>query len=670
MAHPLLTLALVAGLLPNTALAESGQTVDGRILVDHDFRFRLDVSGTHWRVLPERDIKVLVPDAVAGLMGRDGAYCGMIVEAAPGGTTESWSKALTDNLAVEDRQVEYRRTEPFQGTEAARSMTSGRINDVPMRFQHFIFLRSAHLYQLVCWGITSKINLEGDIFRSAIRGLTLTEGEIRARNAPLLRDAAGPGWRAEGGVFEHASCGFSLEPKAPWHVVTGTELHGMNNDAAGGMAHPHAYLVLLCERAAGVDKDAFLKTLRDNVKTNLGAEPGPGRTVKIHGQAVTIYPYSMEGDTPVTLYHGAFFHEGQAIQLQSWYIGSLAASGEAALPGAYAAIRLMSGPQRRASAADIRARLPHPNTVGSGFSERGGVYRDFVRQFVWETPKSGFWSTETGQTARQRNPNAGLFLEEEGAGLMGMIIVETLDSGVSPRDYHTNVVQVLGGSAQVASQAESITLNKRSALTSRIDATGSPPLTYHLVTQSEAGLGWRFVLWGLPANVADAGALIKDAVEGLVVHPKGLAASTRRSRTHRDHRMGYAFTSPFGPGDPEEIFPAEIRPIGSSAMFSDGQEMAAVFALSPGNGQQDEAWFTDLLTASITSKVEGKLGEKPSRSRTTMAGHDAQQLLWRVGEEQLTVLTFARDRTFYGLVVATRRPGLIAQAKAGFELLP
>ena len=66
-----LALALFSAVLP------AQQRSDGRVLVDEDYRFRLAVPPA-WKILAEDDIRVLVPDAVAGAFRGDGVYAGFI----------------------------------------------------------------------------------------------------------------------------------------------------------------------------------------------------------------------------------------------------------------------------------------------------------------------------------------------------------------------------------------------------------------------------------------------------------------------------------------------------------------------------------------------------------------------------------------------------------------
>lgn len=664
-------LIIVIGLLlaGPSALADTGQKVSGKHLVDHDYRFRLDASGTPWKVLSANTVKNLLPDGVAGLARDDGSHCAIIVETAPSGTAEGWSQVVTGNLALENRQIETQKKERFQGHEAVRTMTTGQMNGMSMRFQHLVFLRKGHLYQLACWGLKNVVDRRGATFEDAIRGFTLTEGPIRTRAVRIEHDLAGAGWRAKDGLFQSASCGFSLTPKAPWRIAAGQELHGINPDATGGMVHPEAYIILICERAEGVNQSDFLRTLGRNVQQNLGLSPGPPKTVRIAGKRITLTQFRRRGGSAATIYHGAFFHGDQAVQVQSWYLGKGAKGPESALDEAYGAIDLLSGAEQRKIAKVIRKERRFPNTVDGDSSERNGVYRDFLRKFTWTMPKTGFWTTETGQTARQRNQNAAFFVEEVSTGLMGMTVVERLRPGTSHRAYHYSVVQAIGDGRRPEARPARSALNGYAALTSRVTVPGTPSLTYHIVTQSMKGLGWRFVFWGLPANVTAAEGILADAVNGYRILPPGFTEREFSGGAYVDHRMGYRFESPFGAMRPQEALPREIHPIGSSAVYRRGYSWAAAFALCPGNDQQTEEWFTSLLEEAVSDDLKRLRGLTKTRSRTTLAGRDAQQISWTDGTHQLAVITFAEAATFYGLVVVAEGSGLLNRAKAGLTLL-
>ncbi len=658
-------------LLAGRSAAQGGQRIEGDRLVDEDFRFAITRPDPGWKLLGVAEARQIVPDAAAGIMKPPGLFCVVVVEPAPEGTAETWARTIIDNLPLEGKTEEVFEATTFCDRPAIRAQNTGRTSDLAVRFQHVIVMNEGHLFQIIAWGSQDLTKADGSSFAPAVKTVALLPGKIRGRSAEArVTEATGVGWLVRSGRFASAAYGFAVEPAGEWRLAVGKELTGMNGDAEVGLVHTHAYMIAICERAAGVDKAAFMGHIRDSAAAGRETSGKP-LDVKVGGEAVTLLRYAMGDSAEFTLYHGAFFRNDICIQVQAWFMAKLETEAMAALPAAFEAFRFLDAKEREQVAAAIDAKPDSTNVIGMDHAFRQGVYRNFRQDITWKRP-AGFWRISTGDAARQRNADASLFFEEPSAGLMGMVIAEDADGAEGAR-YHDTVVRNLTGEKTGDDATAPIPAKFGSVdglVTKTRVASGATTLDYAIATAVTPKRAVQCLIWGLPGNAATAQDRITAALGGLSVHPSGLPETTTEGLDHADERLGFSLKSPAEGAQLRDILPAgSLKAAGTGVMWQSKSSIAFVVAVCALSDDQDPAWFDRFVVANLVENLSRNFGGRPSESAGAIAGHDCSRLTWTKGFERLEINKFVRDRTFFAVGFGGRAPS-IAAARDGFTLLP
>lgn len=666
--------AAVALLVVGFALlgGRAARAEDPSVLEDPDYRFRIQRPGPAWRLLPEADARRVVPDAVAGLTDLRGSNFVVIVEEAPGVDLDPFVGVLQGNLALEDAEFSEVEVLTYQGVPARRWTGSGLRNGLAVRTRHLLLQRGRFLVQLVGFGVRTAGGGRPDSDLSVLeQHLVLTEGEIRPRRlAKVVSDMRGVGWRIRGGVYQDAAHGIELRPPEGWRLAVGSELATMNTSACVGLvaAAPEVYLVLIVERAHKVDRGPFLERLSSAVGESGGKAQGEPVAQVVGGRAFPLQRYRLTSGLPVTLYHGSRLDDGRAVQVQSWYISALEPRAAPMLESAYAAVRFLDEPARRALAAEL-LREPDPqDIVGPGYGLRRGLYRDFERRFEWAKP-AGFWRVAAGQDARTVNAVAALSLEEPSLGLNGLVIAEEL-ADAEPESLHRHLVERLEPKDGVPEPTR-VDLQGAQALVSEVRPGVLPlPFRYTVASVIKGERAYQFLVWGLEGNLEAARPQVLEALHGLRF-PERIVAQERQEDAFVDHRLGFRFRRPGGSGWRfTNLTPPAITSVATLASYegSGGVVIAGAFcALQEG---QDERFMRDLVLQMLRQRAQEQLGE-PEETASTFLGLPGRRIVVQAGTRRMTAWLAQRERTFYLLLAgSTREAGLTEEQATGLlELL-
>jgi hypothetical protein len=645
------------------ALAASAAAEEPAVHEDADYRFRITSPGSDWRLLPELEARKLVPDAIAGLTDLKGANFVVIAEEAPGANLDAYARVLRENMPVENADFGEVETVTFQSHPARRWNVRGKMNGLDVRFRNLLVARGDFLFQILGFQVGSSTR---DLDTLAAN-IVLTPGPIRPRRlARATHDVRGVGWRIQGGVYQDAANGVEVRPPEGWRLVVGTELNVMNDSACVGLisADPDAYVILIVERARGVDREAFLAKLRANVAESSGGSPtGSAVPDVVGGREFAMRTHRVSRGASVLLHHGARIDGDRAVQVQAWHVEGVAARVRPRLVAAYAAIRFLDEPSRAALAKDLLAAEDPQDLVGPGYSLRRGVLQDFEHRFTWTKP-AGFWEVTAGQEARAGNPDTTVSLAEVSLGLQGQVIAEEME-GVGPLEFHNFLLERLEPKDPLPEPTR-LDLDGTEALFTEVrPGILDLPMRYAVTSVVKEGRAYQLLFWGLEGNVETTRPNLLAAVRAFRF-PPGLVTKERRADVFVDHRLGWRLRRPAGPGWRfTDATPPGIAAAGTVVVYEGpGSVVGGAFSLQ--TEEQDERFIRDMILNLVRQRGTENAAEA-SESNATLAGLPARRIALS-GTKPMVVLLAQRGRRFYLLVVETR-PGAALTEEGALGLI-
>ncbi len=623
-------------------------------LVDNDFQFRLESPGRSWRLLGEEEASHIVPDAIAGATtvgsGTKRQHTVVIVERYAG-TLDEYVDLLLQGSAIEDQKIESREQIEFQKRPAVITLTRGSVNGLRAVFRHLIFLNRGFGYQLVSWGLENQVDVA--TLGMVEKHFHLLDGPVRGRAARnVVTEARGPGWRLHEGIFRSAAWGIEVAPPGNTRVVVGAELATMNSSADVGLisSQPETYLVVLVERASGVDPQALAKQrMAENVES-IQLEPEEGTlAATVLGQAVTLQRYRPKAQ-PFVYYQGTVVHDGAMVMLLGWHARGKQEPSRNALVASLTSIKALAPEQRQTLATELAGMPDVQNAVGVDYALRRGIYRDFEQGLTWKLP-AGQFRIQVGTAARASSEHARFLFEEVGTGLGGLLLSED-GNGMDGKAYHA------------AATAESYTTVKgreprpravqipgvASALSTAGPATiAGVPMLKQTVSWVENNRAVQVLLW-MPITDARGLSRFSELLAGLASGQ--LKPSTVTGQTYQDHRLGFAFAPPAVPGGPwtrADVTPKEISPIGTTIEWKNARYKVGVLSLF--------GMDTRLSEEEVVARFGRQGKDVPLLSSATITTDDLAGLTGKrirtsgLASSKRDVVVVRRDATFYGLMV-------------------
>jgi len=652
-------------------------------IVDPDYQFQLSVPGPGWRLLPEKEMRRLLPDAVAGASesghGLADRYGAVIVEVYSGDKPRQLAELLVANMPVEDRQLVSMVDTVFAEQPAVRYQVTGKINGVELRYLNTVFFHQGHAYQVLSWGLAGQVDDKALLaFASAFH---LIAGPVRDRSkVHKVADERGVGWRVQGGVFQSASYGLTLRASDGWQLAVGEELARMNDSAEVGMVHggPEAYLVLIPEPLNGERAAEFEKTLLERDAAALGVEPvaGPPWSATVAGQTVQFARYR-HPKQPLEYLLGVIFHGQMAYLTMTWYELSFSDKGRSLLQTGLSGLEFLTEPARQAVRGELLALPDGQAAIGATYALRRGVYRDFAQGLTWRKPP-GPLRILTGAEARKHNQDATLVFEQPETGLHGLLIAETAE--VAAGAYHQAATRKLvppgprGRRLRPPALPSAVPFGGLPGLATTVEhALSGVVLTQQLVSAAGGGHAYQVMLWGRPAAMADGGPWARAVLMGFTFG--ALAPQTWEGESLRDERMGFSFRPPAALGvgwHHKDVTPDEIRPLGTMMKWEDGHYAVTVIAIHALERGQDEDWFFEQVRQHGHGRFAMLSSEQVATDR--LGGEPARRVsMKQLGQLHGELLLLGRDRTFYCLAVDAMAgaldPATTDSLKAEFRFL-
>jgi len=667
---------LRAGLLAGVALGAVGggaaaqdapprdQEATAERIVDRGYLFELERPGPDWRILGEVEARRMLADAVAAAFETEaGLYAAVIVESAPGATAADMARIFVKNTedSLEESQLDEFRPAGLAGRDAVRYVLTGSVEGQRFRYVNTVVAYRDHVYQLLGWGPASAVPLDGSCFEPLCEAFALRDGDrVRPRALGSDRaDAAGVGWRLEGGAFRSAAFGLAVDPGDGWRVSVGDDLAQMNEEAEVGLVRvdPEVYLVLIPERIVDVDRAGYAEFVRERFTAALGVPSAREVEVEVAGEPVTLTLRTIHEGAALDYAHGVFFRGEHAFQVYVWW---LTANREAAFPHvapAFERIRFLAPAEAAALTAELARRGDPQDVVGPDYVLRGGVYRDFGLDFRWRKPTGAFWRVDVGADARLVDPSARLVVHSPDLGVSGYVLADRAPGFDVETLHQATLAEMLPPGHPARSEpARRRDLGDVEAHTSWIEASADGVEVLYLVgTAVQGDRIYQVVLWSMPEIMRAAREDVLAVVDGLEVPPGDLEASARDGRVVRDRRLGFALRAPGADWSLIDDTPPELSSVGRVLQWTDGPHAVTVVALCALSDTQDMAWFEstmeDLMVERLARELELTFGR---RVDTDVAGRHGTRRTGRPAEPpgQVDVIVTQRGRTFFGLLVA------------------
>lgn len=646
----LLLLALLClGVNAPSAVAREGTDV----IADPDYQFRLRRPGPDWVLLPEADVRNIVPDAVVGarMPASPAVHACVIVERVPKEDLDWYASLVLDNMPLENRRIIQKEDITFQGIPARKTLIAGRVNNVDVRYQVVMLFRKGFAFQFMAWGLAGLTKPDGADFQPFFEAISFTEGPMRVRAyVAKMRDTIGTGWEVKDNQFHSVISGLKVAPPEGWRLAIGDELSSMNDDAEVGLIStkdPDIYMVFTTERAAGVPRSdmetQYAVGLTENQRRSTTVPP---LEAAIAGQPVTLALYGGKAEQPFDYRHGVFWDGDMGTQALIWYARPRREVATKEILRALAGVTKLSDADRSA----LRQRLMEAGDqqafVGPTYSLRKGRFTDFASGVTWTAPK-GIWKLSTGQAARAFVEGATLVIESPGEGLIG-VLRHDHDLDMDAATYHHSVLEALWGkddAAKALVQTKEVKVPNQAPLrmARAVRDVNTQQFTYVVATGMHNKIGTRLMVWGYPGNVASSVQWLKEALWGLNLIGAPRRAAEKRDDRWIDHRLGFEMRAPNPQWRFREETPAALKAVGSLVGWAGRSERVQVLGMcNIGIAENTRAVLNAML-----GNASKPFGGKPAVSAVRIQGVPAELRSW---PNRANIWSLVRGRMIYLLI--------------------
>ncbi len=641
-------------------------------LVDENYCFRLTAPSNQWKLLPEREVQQLLPDAVAGMMYAGGVYGAVIVEPMPTADLRSFAELARVNLPPGDSQTSSIDEIVIGDRTAMRFRRTGLVNGLDLTFEHLIQEHQNFAYQLVCWGMTGRVTT--DLTQEFFQAFAFTEGQVKARASAVVTSYQGVGCRVVDGEFQSAAYRLAVQPQGDWQLMIGASLAQSAVDAEIGLqnAIKNGYLVVIPEFIGENERQAFADNVAATLVQDLELDAGSREVVQF---AVDGHPTEFEiyrGESvPFLYYSGTHFVDDIAYRMLGWHPDHSREMMREEMRTAVSLIHFLDKPAADALATQLLEAGDSQNLVGPGFSLRNGVYRDFVHGVEWTKPR-GFWRVQLGDEARERNEACSLIAMEPGLGIQ-LLVVDEPAGEFTPHTYHQAVLDNMFGVDEPPLPPETIQLGGQVALVSDAMLDAEPmDVAYRVATVVQEGQAHQIVLSGNSPRFGQQREQIERILRGFRFPGQSLVESERPGPgAYRDHRIGFELVLTSGNWITKDDLRPEIKPLGSIVQFARPPQSVIVLGLYTVEPMQEMRWATDTIRQLFSVNFSRLADTKPIDRKSVLGGLPCTIQTWEAETETIHTVLLQQFQTIFCLVVVDTPGGsLLQEAMRGFRLLP
>lgn len=648
----------------NAKRVTADSTIDAtQPIVDEEYRFRLDHPGDGWKLLHERDIRKIVPDAIAGgANGEAKTFGAIIVERAPGVPLEQAAELIFSAAQSPSSTVESLNDLEFSGTKAKRSQFVTEVEGTEFRYLNTVFVHSDHIYQVLSW---TPVELASSASGAALvefhDSFHLLEGPVVGRRpeTETVTEADGLGWRIRGGRYESALSGLSIEPPRTWRFIVGPELDHFNADAELALSRDesNAYLTVITERVPSKHVRETIELTRQMLESELGPTVGPSLVRELGGREVE---FRRHAQPPLTYLHGVYAAEDVISQIALWYPWYPATLEDSMAPSIDEVLAAFSAASR-AERDELRKELietsPNQRRMSKHRSYRAKTFLDFEHQLRWTEPP-GFWKVSSFDAALENSAETVLYLEELELGLQ--VALEVLEDEIDPR---TLLDELVADEEVLHRETQDIAGVLHHRARTRSEVMGATFIYTHDVARH----GSRtvvFSLWGqadTPRHRA-AATTAMDALEFV----EGLQPTETAAGQFTDHLFGVTF------GGLPSGYRSQVSrelPAGRVESWKRGRSEVTYLVL-PGPATEDEDWVFDFMEQVLRDEMgkRASLGT-PTRSEGTLGRHASRRLTWSSMLQTVEADLVVRDGIVYAMMFANAPDDVTGPIRSSFELL-
>ncbi len=673
-----LLVALAAPVWPQTE-RKTGQSVDGDVLIDHDYAFRIRKAGEEWTLLGEEESSRVVPESIAGMRRTDGGVWGaLIAERGLDLTPSEYADLILGDVVLEDMQILEREQLIVLGNRAERVFFEGRIESTKARYVSTFLMRKGFAYQVISWTMndqTTKAQLL--TLHQAISFLPDAPRERAESAERLTLNADGIGWIVRNGVFRSAVYGFQVEPPAGWRVVVGDELAQMNPDATVGLTNRagKAHAVIIPEVMRDVDQDATVARLLETVSEEMTGGPAREIELQVGGEARTLALHQTDEPFEAEFIHGAWFHGDILTQVLAWYPLSARDDARVEVAAALLGLSRLTDDQLAEVHRELEVQQAVQSRITAIESLRAGHYRNYAQGIEWQLPREGYWSVEIGGAVRQKmGPDWLVAFDEPSTGLSGAMRVEVMED-TTPEQYHQISVDLLASALGV----EQGHLPEPIAFASGFgegwvthlpawldDPAGS---TASVATWLRGTTGIEVQFYGSEPNLRAATPVMTAAAQGLRPLPDHVQSLRFDGSVAESHLFGFSIDAPKGFGEPRVMTPKQIEGLGLLLASEGKRGYLGAIAVSLGGDWVTQNDFFDLVWPIAEAYAPDVQDPKQNCHTSQLGGRAARACTYPTAEGQFGLFLATRGRTGYALFVQARSAEGLQRVREGFELL-
>ena len=623
-------------------------------IVDHDYCFRIKSPNKKWKLLKEQESNGINPDSVAGGMHSNGIYAVVIIEKAESFELEEYVELLVSTYPDSNIQVDRQDALTFLGQQARSLSMSAVIKEIPFEFQNTIFKYQGFGYQISSWGVEGEFKPE--IAAEFLDSFSLIEGKVKARSKGSdVQDMEGVGYRVMNGKFESAVTGIIAESTDSWQVVAGSSLKEMSEDAEVGLINHEKglYLAFTAERVTAKARNKYARKMVANIEDVFASQ---GRLVKfpnqvkvtIGGEQINFNRYRVDAGGTYEYLLTVCFVKDYAFQILGWGLQSDGGDFVADISEGLGQIEFMNSRELESLRYEMRDLADRENAVGSDWTLRNGVFKDFGSGFTWAKPR-GFWRLQVGDEARSFNEDATFIAHEAVCEFYLMVISESANDFTLAQ--YNSVCTDEAFDEPVRSELITVAGIDAYSSIGLVTTDGVPSKLMH-ITLIHKSKAFQIIIWGTPDSMRKFSKEVNLAVDGFKFPSYGLNLVQKTASSYADNRIGFRMRLPSSQWKFSDRTSSKLKPVGTVLRFLKGKEMVQVIGMTMLDEGQDKNVIIDgFLNNFLRINFGNAMKVKPSKTAVSFADLSWEKQFFLNNTKSISFYSSVHLNTIYLIMI-------------------
>ncbi len=644
----------LAGTSPKAQKPELGQVLTEDRLIDKDYRFELLRPDRSWRILGQKEIRQLVPDAIAGLTLIRGKGHGMImrVKVHPlyGASLEHSVNMVVSGFGSKDVEILSRKPGKLRGRDCVELVVRRQMDGMTQRYKVWILTRDGYVFLLLVQG-SERWMADGKTFAKIPSAIRFLDGEIHPRiGSSRIADTHGIGWRIRDNVYASAASGLRVRPATGWRLIVGQEAlwHCPGEDIGILLPGQDLLVSVRSEALPSGAEPAWLESASSLPSQDLPLPAGE-RILRLRclGGARTFHVIDHHKPRPYRSYETVWVHGGRGWSVYIRQEGLDPPDVRKKIESVLDGISQLNKAEIEELGHDLHGLRDLENSVGPEESLRGGTYREFQHGLIWKKPKMGFWTASCGTKVQDLQPGCRLSALELTSGVAFLLCVEPGED----KDLGTLHATRVGYTSKLlvdvkTGETRTWELQGHAARTTILDGTLENQAYRYRVTSILIGKNHvSLITSALRGNHMNAEKVV-IAVERSLATDGAFQATQRTKDGYIDLRSGFGIRALPKEARIKDITPTEIRSAASWALIDSGKVQLEIRALT--GGMTNETLVGYLIgNARDSTFFEAISGTPESQSAITFLGLPAIRLRWKNWHGESEVIVVRRDSTSY-----------------------